>query len=403
MSRAVTLANFASGEALTLDETNDRVGIASTTPDATLDIKNTVLIDGDAVIVTATSFVGAVTGNVTGNATGLTGTPSITVQDIVAVGATFSGVLTYEDVTQVDSVGVITARSGVHLGTAGAGGSIFSPASNTVTIGSATTERLRITSAGLLGVGWTAPISKVGVEGTGNASTGSVNLPDSASASSLLLKTQSGSNAAMALGGRDTGGQYIQGLYQAATVSSVRDICINPHGGGVGIGTYAPNFGAAPGADNIVFGTSQIERARITSTGGVSLSNGELIERFASYNSSAAFNGGEVNLDDGMVFYCNQNLSGANTINLTSSVGINTSMEDGDMMSLTLITAVNADTAYINHITVDHSTAPTELWIGGSAPGSGDGGTSNVDIYTFNILKNGSNSYIVIGNHIKTS
>ena len=54
-------------------------------------------------------------------------------------------------------------------------------------------------------------------------------------------------------------------------------------------------------------------------------------------------------------------------------------------------------------ITIEHSTAPSEYWIGGSAPGSGDGGTSNVDIYTFNILKNGNNSYIVIGNHIKTS
>ena len=55
MSRAVTLANFASGEALTLDETNDRVGIASTSPDATLDIKNTIIMDGDAGIITATT------------------------------------------------------------------------------------------------------------------------------------------------------------------------------------------------------------------------------------------------------------------------------------------------------------------------------------------------------------
>ena len=59
MSRAVTLANFASGEAITGDETNDRVGIASTTPDATLDIKNTILMDGDAGVITATSFEGS--------------------------------------------------------------------------------------------------------------------------------------------------------------------------------------------------------------------------------------------------------------------------------------------------------------------------------------------------------
>ena len=150
-------------------------------------------------------------------------------------------------------------------------------------------------------------------------------------------------------------------------------------------------------------GGTNTEKVRITSTGGLHLTNGELLERFASYTSSANFNGGNVDLDDGMVHYCNQNLSGANTVNLTSSVGINTQMANGDMISLTLITSVNAATAYINHITVDHSATPTEMWVGGSAPGSGDGGTSNVDIYTFNLLKNGSNSYITIGNHIKTS
>ena len=150
-------------------------------------------------------------------------------------------------------------------------------------------------------------------------------------------------------------------------------------------------------------GGTLAERMRITKTGGISLNNGELVERYQSYTSSANFNGGNVSLDDGMVHYCNQNLSGANTVNITSSVGINTQMATGDMTALTLITAVNADTAYINNVTIDHSTAPSEYWIGGSAPTSGDGGTSNVDIYTFNILKNGSNAYIVIGNHIKTS
>ena len=37
---------------------------------------------------------------------------------------TVGGVLTYEDVTNVDSVGVITAQSGVEFGTSGVGGTI---------------------------------------------------------------------------------------------------------------------------------------------------------------------------------------------------------------------------------------------------------------------------------------
>jgi len=69
-------------------------------------------------IVTAGGFVGNLTGNVTGNATGLTGSPSITVTNITSTGnVSIAGTLTYEDVTNVDSIGVITARS--HLYVAG--------------------------------------------------------------------------------------------------------------------------------------------------------------------------------------------------------------------------------------------------------------------------------------------
>ena len=53
--------------------------------------------------------------NTTGTAAGLTGTPDIAVRNITGVGATFTGVLTYEDVTNVDAVGLITARTGVKV------------------------------------------------------------------------------------------------------------------------------------------------------------------------------------------------------------------------------------------------------------------------------------------------
>ena len=53
--------------------------------------------------------------NSSGTAAGLSGTPDITVRNIIGAGATFSGVLTYEDVTNVDSVGLITARTGINV------------------------------------------------------------------------------------------------------------------------------------------------------------------------------------------------------------------------------------------------------------------------------------------------
>ena len=59
-------------------------------------------------VATATSF--------SGNATGLTGTPDITVGDITANNISIGGTLTYEDVTNVDSIGIITARNGIRVG-----------------------------------------------------------------------------------------------------------------------------------------------------------------------------------------------------------------------------------------------------------------------------------------------
>jgi hypothetical protein len=62
-----------------------------------------------------------VTGSISGNAGGLTGTPSIVVGSVTGTTGSFSGnvsvggTLTYEDVTNIDSVGIVTARSGVDL------------------------------------------------------------------------------------------------------------------------------------------------------------------------------------------------------------------------------------------------------------------------------------------------
>ena len=67
------------------------------------------------------NLTGNVTGNVSGTAGGLSGTPNITVGAITGSSASFSGnvdvggVLTYEDVTNVDAIGLVTARSGVNI------------------------------------------------------------------------------------------------------------------------------------------------------------------------------------------------------------------------------------------------------------------------------------------------
>ena len=68
-------------------------------------------------IATAAEFKGNVTGNVTGDISGnITGTACTFVDGVFTGNVTIGGTLTYDDVKNVDSVGLITARSGIDIG-----------------------------------------------------------------------------------------------------------------------------------------------------------------------------------------------------------------------------------------------------------------------------------------------
>ncbi len=70
------------------------------------------------------------------------------VNDTVSI----AGTITYEDVTSVDSIGIITARQGVVIGT---GASIGNPANNELGLYTNSSERVRIDSSGNIGIGTT--------------------------------------------------------------------------------------------------------------------------------------------------------------------------------------------------------------------------------------------------------
>ena len=109
----------------------------------------------------------------------------------------------------------------------------------------------------------------------------------------------------------------------------------------------------------------------------------------------------DINLDYGMVHLNTAVLAGTgNTLNITSSVGINTAMAVGDVIAVTGITSVSASTAFVNTLHIDH-TAVQVAWVGGSAPSAG--GSAGYDTYAFNIIKTASAKYAVIGNQTKTS
>ena len=104
-----------------------------------LDINGKIINGSGSIVVTggiqATSFTGDLIGNATSattansattattatNAAGLTGSPAIQVASVVATGhiqadtVSVASTLTYEDVTNIDSVGVVTARTGIKV------------------------------------------------------------------------------------------------------------------------------------------------------------------------------------------------------------------------------------------------------------------------------------------------
>ena len=167
ITRATDLANIGSG--------------IGTIPAQPLQLGVGVTIGGAVGVVTATTFIGNLSGNVTGNvsgssgscsgnsatatvatnAQGLTGTPDIAVRNITGVAATFTGVLTYEDVTNIDAIGIITARSDVSIAdkiihTGDTNTAIRFPAADTFTVETGGSEALRIDSSQRLLLGDTS-------------------------------------------------------------------------------------------------------------------------------------------------------------------------------------------------------------------------------------------------------
>ena len=114
ITQATSLADFSTGigtagAVLQVDNADQRIGIGTTDPQGTLQVGIAITMDGTAGVITASSFSGS-GGNLT-----------FTGADISAATASFTGnvsvggTLTYEDVTNIDAVGVITARTGVKV------------------------------------------------------------------------------------------------------------------------------------------------------------------------------------------------------------------------------------------------------------------------------------------------
>ena len=220
-----------------------------------------------------------------------------------------SGVLTYEDVTNVDSVGIVTARAGIRV--------------------------------------------------TGD-----------------VIEAQAGENKIPSL---------YANLAALPSASTYHGMFAHVHSEGKGYFAHGGNWMELVNKDtNGVLGFTGALKEQVKITAGKLSANTD------------------INLSDGMVHYftTNETATATPNIRLSGSVTLNTAMSIGETISVTLISATNSASYYYDQLNIDGA-ATTENWVGGSAPT--DGGTSGVDIYTYNIIKTADATFTVIANQTKTS
>jgi len=130
-------------------------------------------VSGNLTVNGTTTFAGAGTSVAFATtAFALSGTPDIAVRNLTGVAATFTGVVTYEDVTNIDSVGIVTAQSGINIVGGGATVTGVSTFFDTVRVGSAITLG---SSSGIItatGVNVTGVVTATSYQGDGSSLTG---------------------------------------------------------------------------------------------------------------------------------------------------------------------------------------------------------------------------------------
>ena len=268
---------------------------------------------------------------------------------------TIGGTLTYEDVTNQDVIGLITARSGIKIGndqdSTGIG----------ITLGTGD-----IGSASFAGIVTAATCIKVG-DGTFGVGIGATILGNGNAVFSGITTSSS-------FVGNITGD--VTG--DATGLSGTPDITVGK-----------------------ITGTAVTFSGITTAAGGLQVT-GTLVEAFTS-TTTAYSSSSNIDISNANLHFGSANLAGTNnTLNIISNTGINTDITDNEVLNVTVITAVNASTAFVDKISIDgKGVGITTHWVGGSAPT--DGGSAGVDTYSFNILKTGSETYVVVANQIKTS
>ena len=165
MTRARELSKLLNASSFSVDS-DFNVGINSTSPDVKLDVGGAVLVTGISTFENTAESTSSTTG-------ALIVSGGVGIAKSLNVGGNLSvaGTITYDDVTNVDSVGIVTARGGFEIGEAGVGGTITA-VGNAEFVGVVTASSFVGDGTGLTGVASTDNI----ITGTAATFTNNVNI-----------------------------------------------------------------------------------------------------------------------------------------------------------------------------------------------------------------------------------
>ena len=388
-----------------------------------------------------------------GNSVGFSKGINVGASSTVTGNLNVTGVLTYEDVTNVDSVGLITARSGIKFGAAGVGGTIRANGDTTLAGVVTATSFSGNLSNGTVNTTDLTVAGDVDLQGTGGSGGKDVSFDSSAGKFGLADNTwlyfgsedlviYSNGTIGQVTGTLSVGsGITISGNSGVTTFADGSTTTNSLHFGNEGdlklyhdgshsrivdsgtghliIQTSELDLMNAAGTEDIIKATANgsvelyydnSKKFESTSSGAITSGihtvtvgtdlDGYKVEE-GSYDTNALNGEFDFELENGHIQTHTGSTAGTYfpDFRVSSSQSLSSVMDVGDVVTATLIvTASNASHYCTAGIKIDNSTSNVTVeWIGSSAPSAGKG--AGYDIYTFTIVKTAATpGYLVIVN-----